>query len=80
MVLAFVLGSLMESSFRRSMLIFDGDPSGFVTRPISGAIIAFIVLVIALPLVKLAMRRRTRPATPDTTDHSDSSDQEAGVR
>ena len=36
LVLAFVLGSLMESSFRRSMLIFDGDPTGFLTRPISG--------------------------------------------
>ena len=49
LVLAFVLGSLMESSFRRSMLIFDGDPTGFVTRPISGTILAFLVLVIALP-------------------------------
>ena len=29
LVLAFVLGSLLESSFRRSMLIFDGDPTGF---------------------------------------------------
>lgn len=80
MVLAFVLGSLMESSFRRSMLIFDGDPSGFVTRPISGAIIAFIVLVIALPLIKLALRRRT-PVTPTSEPTaSDDSDQEAGVR
>ena len=59
LVLAFVLGSLMESSFRRSMLIFDGDPTGFVTRPISGTILAFLVLVLALPLVKLAFRRRT---------------------
>ena len=40
MVLAFVLGSIVESSTRRSLLIFDGDPTGFVTRPISGAILA----------------------------------------
>jgi putative tricarboxylic transport membrane protein len=75
LVLAFVLGSLMESSFRRSMLIFDGDPTGFVTRPISGTILAFLVLVLALPLVKLAFRRRTSP-TPTSEDI----DQEAGVR
>jgi len=65
----------MESSFRRSMLIFDGDPTGFVTRPISGAILTFLVLVLALPLVKLAFRRRTSP-TPTSEDI----DQEAGVR
>jgi len=65
----------MESSFRRSMLIFDGDPTGFLTRPISGTILAFLVLVLVLPLIKLAFRRRT-PATPT----SDNIDQEAGMR
>ena len=75
LVLAFVLGSFMESSFRRSMLIFDGDPTGFVTRPISGTILVFLVLVLALPLVKRGRRRRT-PTTPT----SENKDQEAGVR
>jgi putative tricarboxylic transport membrane protein len=75
LVLAFVLGSLMESSFRRSMLIFDGDPTGFVTRPISGAIIAFVVLVIALPVLKQVLGRRS-PSTPEP----DKIDQEAGMR
>ena len=75
MVLAFVLGSLIESSFRRSMLIFDGDPTGFLTRPISGAILTFLVLVLAAPLIKMAFRRRD-PKTPD----SENRDQEAGVR
>src|SRR6478735_8633672 len=74
MVLAFVLGSLIESSFRRSMLIFEGDATGFVTRPISGAILAFVVLVIASPLIKRAFRRKT-PATdttPETVQREDS--------
>jgi putative tricarboxylic transport membrane protein len=62
MVLAFVLGSLMETSVRQSLLIFGGDPAGFVTRPISGGIIALIVLVaVLLPLAKLFLARR-RPA------------------
>lgn len=78
LVLAFVLGSLLESSFRRSMLIFDGDPTGFATRPISGTILAFIALVIVLPLPKLAFRRRAPHTTPPS--ESDKIDQEAGMR
>ncbi|GAA1915087.1 tripartite tricarboxylate transporter permease [Nocardioides hwasunensis] len=76
MVLAFVLGSLIESSFRRSMLIFDGDATGFVTRPISGTILAFVVLVIAMPLIKKAFRRRT----PSTDVTSESSTREDSLR
>ena len=52
MVLAFVLGSIIESSTRRSLLIFGGDPSGFVTRPISGTILAIFVLLVALPMIR----------------------------
>ena len=74
MVLAFVLGSLIESSFRRSMLIFEGDATGFVTRPISGAILAFVVLVIASQLIKRAFRRKTPASdtTPETVQREDS--------
>ena len=58
MVLAFVLGTLIESSARQSLLIFGGDPSGFVTRPISGTIFAAIVLVVLFPLVRKVFRMR----------------------
>ena len=73
--LAFVLGSLIESSFRRSMLIFDGDATGFVTRPISGTILAFVVLVIVFPLVRKGLRRgttTTETTTPETVQREDS--------
>ena len=33
LVLAFVLGSILESSLRRSLILFEGDPTGFFTRP-----------------------------------------------
>src|SRR6187399_1140222 len=36
MLLGFVLGPLMEENLRRAMLIARGDPTTFVTRPISG--------------------------------------------
>jgi len=61
LVLAFVLGSLMETSVRQSLRIFGGDPTGFLTRPISGGIIAVIVLlVVLLPLAKVLVARRAR--------------------
>ena len=52
MVLAFVLGSIIESSTRRSLLIFGGDPTGFFTRPISGTILAIFVVLALLPAVR----------------------------
>jgi len=58
LVLAFVLGSLLEDSLRRSLLIFDGDATGFFTRPISGTLLAAFVLVAVLPLIRRAFRRR----------------------
>jgi putative tricarboxylic transport membrane protein len=58
MVLAFVLGSLIESSARRSMLMFGGDPTGFFTRPLSGTILGIFVLLVLLPVVRHLWRRR----------------------
>ena len=72
MVLAFVLGAILEDSVRRSLLIFDGDPTGFFTRPISGTILALFVLVVLFPIVG-AIRTRRSPRTA-TTDHSDRED------
>jgi putative tricarboxylic transport membrane protein len=55
MLLGFVLGPLMEENLRRAMLIARGDPSTFITRPISGVLIglAVILLIIAvLPMIR----------------------------
>src|SRR5438034_303049 len=55
MLLGFVLGPMMEEHLRRAMLMSKGDPSVFVTRPISlGFIIAtaLILVVIVLPAVR----------------------------
>ena len=70
MVLAFVLGSIIESSTRRSLLIFGGDPTGFVSRPISGTILAIFVLLIVLPMVRHLMKsRRTKQNVETDADH-----------
>ncbi|MGP3960565.1 tripartite tricarboxylate transporter permease [Nonomuraea sp. 3N208] len=58
LVLAFVLGSLLESSFRRSMRIFGGDVTGFLTQPITATLLAVIVLIIVVPPVLRLSKRK----------------------
>jgi putative tricarboxylic transport membrane protein len=58
LVLAFVLGSLLENSLRRSFLLFDGDPAGFATRPISGALLVLFLVVALLPVARAVWRNR----------------------
>ncbi|RVB21212.1 tripartite tricarboxylate transporter permease, partial [Mesorhizobium sp. M7A.F.Ca.CA.004.05.1.1] len=55
LLLGFVLGPLLEENLRRAMILSRGDPSTFLTRPISAGLllIALAVLVIVfLPAVK----------------------------
>src|SRR3712207_4284189 len=60
LVLAFVLGSLLEDSLRRSLLLFGGDPTGFLTRPISGTLLVLFLVVALLPAIQALTRRRRR--------------------
>lgn len=57
LVLAFVLGEIMETAFRQSMRIFDGSVAGFVARPISATLLALLVVVVLIPFVSKAFRR-----------------------
>ncbi|GAA3754465.1 tripartite tricarboxylate transporter permease [Microbacterium kribbense] len=57
LVLAFVLGSLLESNVRRALLLFDGNPGGFFTRPISAVLIIFIIVAITVPIIQAAHKR-----------------------
>jgi len=55
MLLAYVLGPLMEENLRRAMLIARGDATVFMVRPISAVLlqIAGLLLVIAtLPKIR----------------------------
>jgi putative tricarboxylic transport membrane protein len=59
LLLGFVLGPMMEDNLRRSMVMGRGDPSIFVTRPISlGFIIAtvLILVIVALPAIRRGRR------------------------
>ncbi|NGO66356.1 tripartite tricarboxylate transporter permease [Rhizobium daejeonense] len=55
LVLAFVLGPMMEEYFRRSMLVGRGNPMIFIEHPISLAMLVVTVLLIAsmfLPFIQ----------------------------
>jgi putative tricarboxylic transport membrane protein len=65
LVLAFVLGSLLEDSLRRSLIIFDGDASQFFLRPISGTLLGIFLLVVFAPPIRAAIAGR-RSASTDT--------------
>jgi putative tricarboxylic transport membrane protein len=58
LILAFVLGPLMEENLRRALLISRGDPTVFFTRPISaGFLIATILLLVIMILPAVRKKR-----------------------
>lgn len=61
LVLALVLGPLMETSFRQTLIAEQGNVLAFIQRPISGTFIAISLVLFLLPLRKHFMRR------PDAT-------------
>ena len=51
-VLAMVLGGLMEQAMRQAMTISDGNPAVFVTQPISAAFLAFGLISLFFPVLR----------------------------
>ncbi|MNC99618.1 hypothetical protein D3C83_179670 [compost metagenome] len=65
MLLGFVLGPLMEENLRRALLISRGDPSVFVTRPISaGFLIATFLLLVVMILPAIRRKRGQAAGEP----------------
>src|SRR5690606_2144193 len=58
LLLGFILGPMMEENLRRSLLIANGDPALFVSRPISAALLLCTVAV--LVLIAMPRIRRSR--------------------
>src|SRR5437899_3934098 len=55
LILGFILGPLMEENLRRAMLLSRGDPTVFLTKPISAAFIiaaTILLVVVALPAIR----------------------------
>ena len=58
MLLGFVLGPLMEENLRRALLISRGDPSVFVTRPISATLLALALFLLVLAVLPSLRAKR----------------------
>ncbi|MEV0900824.1 tripartite tricarboxylate transporter permease [Actinoplanes sp. NPDC049802] len=65
LLLGFVLGPLLEENLRRALIISRGDPTVFLSRPISAALLLLTgaaLIAIALPAIR---RRRETVFTED---------------
>jgi len=67
LVLAFVLGPIMEASLRRSLLLSNGSPFVFFQRPIS-AVFLVAALALVLSSVLPAMKKKREAIIVETED------------
>ncbi|MBI4204356.1 MAG: tripartite tricarboxylate transporter permease [Betaproteobacteria bacterium] len=58
LVLAFVLGPLMETSLRQSLILSQGSFGIFFERPITAALFALGAAVVIVPVLRLVLRWR----------------------
>ena len=57
-ILGFILGPMMEENLRRAMLLSRGDPTTFLTRPLSlGLLLAALALLVIVSLPALKAKR-----------------------
>lgn len=61
LLLAFILGPMLEEYLRRALLVSHGDPSVFLTRPVSATML--VLAAILLVLVMTPKLRRGRAST-----------------
>ena len=58
LVLAFVLGPMLENNLRKSLILSQGDLTTFVSRPISAVCLVFAVVLLVGPLLPALRRKR----------------------
>ena len=62
LVLAFVLGPMLENNLRKALILSQGELLTFVERPISAACLALAAALLVAPLIPALRRRRERVA------------------
>lgn len=65
LILALVLGPMLEKTFRQSLIMSGGDPWVFVSRPISGTLVFAVVGVMVAPALWRVVSTRRRAALAD---------------
>lgn len=77
-VLGFVLGTILETSFRQALLTSNGDMSIFLARPFSASLLVLVLAVGSLSVWKSSKRLRQKrraertsvnPSRPHEKDH-----------
>src|SRR5689334_201754 len=63
MVLGCILGPVAETSFMTSMIAYQNDWTVFFTRPISGTVMALVVLALVFPAMRYVRRSMRTPRT-----------------
>lgn len=67
LVLAFVLGPMLENNLRKSLILSQGSFEIFVARPISVACLAFAAFLLIAPLLP-ALRKKREKVALDVTE------------
>jgi len=65
LVLAFVLGPMMEKNLRQALILFDGNLSVFITRPLSLAALVIAVLLLLTAVIPFVQKRRSEVIVED---------------
>ena len=65
LVLAFVLGAIMENKLRTALIISAGDVTTFFTKPISATCLAIALIMLLMPLIPFLRRKREVVALED---------------
>ncbi len=58
LLFGFVLAPLLEENLRRAMIISRGDPSVFVTRPISAVLLSLALVALVVAILPAVRRKR----------------------
>jgi putative tricarboxylic transport membrane protein len=66
LVLAFVLGPMLENNLRKSLILSHGDFTIFIERPISTACLVLAAAALAAPLMPALARRRAKISAEPT--------------
>jgi len=70
LLLGFVLGPLVETQFRRAMVLARGDFTAVIERPIAGTVLAIAALMLVWTLASALLRRRRDRVMDDIQNSS----------
>ena len=65
LILGFILGPMMEENLRRAMLLSRGDPTTFVTKPISAVLLGLAVLMLIVVVSPVLRKKREEAFVED---------------